>query len=51
LKKTGGTPEELGFESFYALLSSIEKRSAFRSVVFSPAGRRAISPSSCMRVV
>ena len=39
LKKTGETPEELGFESIDALLSSIEKRSAFRSVAFSPDGR------------
>ena len=39
LKKTGETLEELGFESIDALLSSIEKRSAFRSVAFSPDGR------------
>src|SRR5215510_11310435 len=39
LKKTGETLEELGFESIDALLSSIERRSAFRSVAFSPDGR------------
>src|SRR5215831_14341825 len=39
LKKTGETPEELGFESIDALLSNIEKRTAFRSVAFSPDGR------------
>src|SRR5215510_10864033 len=39
LKKTGETPEELGFESIEALLSSIEKHSAFSSVAFSPNGR------------
>src|SRR5262245_14454069 len=38
LKKTGETLEELGFESIEALLSSIEKRSAFLSVDFSPDG-------------
>ena len=41
LEKTGETLEELGFESIDALLSSIEKRSAFRSVAFSPDGRLA----------
>ena len=39
LKEKGETPEELGFESIDALLSSIEKRAAFRSVAFSPDGR------------
>ena len=39
LKKTGETLEELGFESVDALLSSIEMRSPFSSVAFSPDGR------------
>jgi hypothetical protein len=38
LKRTGETLEELGFESVDALLSSIEKRSSFNSVAFSPNG-------------
>ena len=39
LKETGETLEELGFESADALLSSIEIRSSFNSVAFSPDGR------------
>src|SRR4029453_8731958 len=39
LKEIGETLEELGFGSVDALLSSIEKRSSFSSMAFSPDGR------------
>ena len=45
LKEKGETPEELGFESIDALLSSIEKRAAFRSVAFAADGK--VLASAC----
>ena len=46
LKKTGETLEELGFESVGTLLSSIEIRSSFNSVAFSPPDGRLLATGS-----